>query len=325
MKKLILYLTLLILLSSCKIYKVHTNPDKRNLGIPFLVKKVQLEQHTVYQKKFLDISLEITPMIGDSIAEGMAPVTFGPNRMIYPENEELQNFKSKLLSSESIPFEKVLELIESFVNLKPLAIEDSTDNVISNSLVRNIVVDTTTYYLNGNHHLFGSSKLDFELNDNNTLTKSSAESSSDLTEFAGTLLTSVIPVAKIITKKLKLDEVSEEEEETDEGKIKNDEIIETLGVMGLYDMSLENNIDRLYFEVKLKPEGGVLEFTFKKPIKSYNEDTSINPIPFSLDSGVFVIKEIKNPSVPENKKTDPEGENEENAIQINARVILPEN
>lgn len=326
MKKLIFIVTILTFLSSCKIYRVYTKPNKRNLGIPFLAKKVQLEQHTIYQKKFLDLTLEITPMIDDSIAEGMGPVTFGRKRMIYPESKELQEFKSELLSANSIPFSKVLDLIESFDNLEALAVNDSTDNVISNTVERNIVMDETTYYLNGNHHLFGSSKLEFELNDDNTLTKSNAESSSDVTEFASNLLTSVIPVSKIISKKLKLDEIPEEEEEAGEKDTEDQQIVETLGVLGLYDTALEDDIDRLYYEIKLNPEGGVLRYTFIDPVESYDEKTTIEPIPFSLESGMFNIQEIKHSSLESQKpENEEEAEEDENAIQINGKVTLPKN
>jgi hypothetical protein len=320
MKKLTLYLTVLLLFSSCKIYKVHTENDKKK-GIPFLTKTVQLEQQTTYQKEFIDVSLTITPMKDDSIVKGMSKVTFGPLKMTYPEREELSNFKRQIIAPDSISFAEVNALIQSFEELPSIEIEAPTDNVISNIVVRNIVVDEKVHYLNGRHRLFGSSNLDFELNSDNTLTKGNAESTSDVAEFATNMLTSVIPVSDIISKQLKLKDVETEEKEIDEKMLIEKDLKNTLEVFGLFDSTMVKDIDEIYYNVSLELNSGVLQFTFVKEVESY-EDAAQKRIPFSLENEFFTVKEIKPGSETKSEKIESK---EENAIQINGKVILPEN
>lgn len=320
MKKLAIYLTVLIFLSSCKIYKVHTEDDKEMKGIPFLTKTVQLEQQTTYQKEFIDVSLSITPMKDDSIVEGMSKIHFGPLKMEYPEREELSNFKRKIIASDSISFPEINALIESFEDLPSIDLEATTGNVISNRIVRNIVVDEKVHYLNGNHRFLGSSTLDFELNNENTLTKGNAESTSDVADFATNMLTSVIPVSDVISKQLKLNDVEKEEKEMDEKMLGEKDLKNTLERLGLFDSTMVKDINEIYYNVSLKLNSGALQFTFVRVVDNYDEAKT--RIPFSLKEEFFTIKEIKAGSDTEPEKKEAE---EENAIQINGTVTLPEN
>lgn len=319
MKKLIICISTLLLLSSCNIYKVHTDDDKKR-GIPFLTKTVQLEQQTTYQKDFVDVSLNITPMKGDSIVEGMRKVTFGPVKMSLPEKEELRIFKRSILETDSISFSQINTLIEIFKELPTIDLDAKTDNIIRNRVVRNIVVSEEVHYLNGKHHFFGSSTLDFELNDDNTLTKSSIESTSNVTEFATSLLTSVIPVSEVITNKLKLDSETVEEKETGiKISIKQD-LRNTLQELGLFDDAMAKDIDDIFYTVSLDLSPGALQFTFVDIVSNYEDAKT--PLLFTPKDGFFTVKEIKPGSEPKPKSAEPE---EKNAIQINGRVILPEN
>lgn len=295
MKNIILLTFLLAGLNACSVYKVHSD-DAKMEGVPFLTKSVQLEQQTTYIVPFYEVTLVLKPVVHDSVAEKPKPVVLPAKRTTAKNNIKLNELQSSLLLTDTYSASSLSAVFNLFSDLPEFGNNADSAERVANNVVRNIVVDETLYYLNGRHHLFGSSSIDLELSSDNTLTKTNAESSSDLSGIITGLLTDVIPVSGILSKVFKLDE-------------------ETKGMLESFETEVSEAKE---FQIALRLDGGAHHYTFKKIVNRYEEADT--PIPFSPENGRFERKEIKASPV----KTDPEKQKEKNAIKIDGSIVFPD-
>jgi len=168
--------------------------DKGVGGIPFFAKRAIYRQTTIYEVKWLEVTLSMKPEVSDpktaTSAELVANAKIGS-----PELDTLR----KTLVETSPGVAKVTQtydqVIAAFQDLGTAGSSIKTDrepspaDLVSNSLAQVAIVDyTTPYYLNGPLPWFGSTKVNAELNTDGTLSKGAIEADTKLAEGVSALL-----------------------------------------------------------------------------------------------------------------------------------------
>lgn len=305
MKNLI-YVLIAITIAGCSkgIYMVNSDTGKKE-GIPFLTKTVQLEQQTTYAQPYFDVALKVEPLKNDSLIPGLKPMSYQPKRTEARDNETLMKLQVNLQKYASVTVSQLDEVLTLYFALPDIKEDPAGFDTISNIVTRNVVVSKEMYYLNGRKSAFDSSSMNFELNADNTLTKGEASISSDYSVITEAL-TSVIPVSSLISKVFKLDK--DEGTEDEEKELKN---------LDFPDIQIEE-IEDLSFRITLTITGGVVQYTFTKPVESYEEAQA--PLKFSMDDSFFIRNEISSKST----KTETKENKEENAVKINGSIVFPD-
>lgn len=284
-----------VLLSNChQLYKVSSTEDGDVDGIPFLSKKAVVEQKTTFMQPFYDVSASLT-MHTIFESDTTTQVYSFPDVRVSYRSDILHQLRELTIRSETWNAADVNEFITLYKKMSDSSFMADEAIPVGNIQQRKIVIDNTrTYFLNGRASWFGSSELDFELNEDNTLTKSSTSQATDISG----LLTEWIPASSIISKALNL---------TEEGKEEAEE-------------KLELRPDTVStFEVELEMAGGAYQYDFFREFDTYERDRSA--IDFDLENGNYTRTILPAAAKKEQSKT--EEESDDSSMKIEGRVTWP--
>lgn len=325
MRILTILLVSTILLAGCRVYKVNSSANTQKIkGIPFLTKKVIFEQTTTYVQQFYDISGSIIVNTGPDSA--MKSKTYVLPAVRVPANSKVLD----KLQSMAVRYERWnLQDIVRFGQLYKTLIEEEPHyepQRVGNIIERKLVMDEATYYLNSGAwaSVLGNNEMSFELNDDNTLTKSTITQSSNVLEQVTGLLTEWIPGSDIIKSVLNIgEETVEPGEEVIIEKITQDtlQIISPVQDM-LEDLLGRESIQENVFNVVLDLEGGIYRYDFTREMNQYQE--KLDYIPFNLMDGFFTKKEIKKDTGKQENQTGDNENEDKKGIEFEGSISWPD-